>query len=293
MKLRFKSDYRTLFWSLILFPLVPALAYARPALALWLVPLGLYLGYCSGVLTHYHVHTPVFVSKRVNALYSAWLSFFYGSPIFVWVPTHNQNHHRYVDGPGDLARTTAFSDRDWLPALLAYPTRSAFAQMPEIVRYARAAFARKSSQRGAIVLQSAVLVLGHAAAFALAVFLHGLARGAFVYGVAIALPAVFASWAMMFTNYIQHIGCDPASPDNHSRNFVSPLANWFVFEAGYHTVHHEHPGTHWSEYPALHAARAARIDPRLNARTIFGYCFERYVLPRRDAEGYDAARRVA
>ncbi len=290
MKLRFKADYRALFWALVLFPLVPALAYARPALALWLVPLGLYLGYCAGVLTHNHVHTPVFVSKRANAVYSAWLSFFYGTPIFVWVPTHNQNHHRYVDGPGDLARTTAFSRRDSLLSLVVYPTRSAFAQMPEIARYVRSAFARKSAQRGAIVLQTSALVLGQIAAFALAVALHGLARGAFVYAVAIALPSVFASWAMMFTNYVQHIGCDPNSPDNHSRNFVSPFANWFVFQAGYHTVHHEHPGTHWSEYPTLHAARARRIEPRLNAGTIFGFVAERYLWPRRDAEGYDGTR---
>jgi len=293
MKLRFHADYRALLWSLLLFPLVPALAYARPALALWLLPLGVYLGYCAGVLTHNHVHTPVFVSKRVNALYSAWLSFFYGAPIFVWVPTHNQNHHRYLDGPGDLARTSAFAPRDSLIALLAYPSRSALAQLPEIARYVRSAFARKSAQRGGIVFQSLTLVFGQIAAFYLAVALHGLARGAFVYAVAIALPALFASWGMMFTNYVQHIGCDPASPDDHSRNFVSPVANWFVFNAGYHTVHHEHAGTHWSAYPALHAARAATIAPRLNARTIFGFCFDSYVLPKRAAEGYDGTRRIA
>ena len=290
MKLRFAADRRALFWALILFPLVPALVYARPALALWLVPLGLYLGYCAGVLTHNQVHTPVFVSKRTNALYSAWLSFFYGTPIFVWVPTHNQNHHRYLDGPGDLARTSAFSSRDSLGALLVYGTRSAFAQMPEIVRYVRAAFAKRSKQRSAIVLQSLALVLGHIGAISLAIALHGFALGALVYGVSIALPALFASWSMMFTNYVQHIGCDPASPDNHSRNFVSPLANWFVFQAGYHTVHHDHAGTHWSEYPALHAARAQRIDPRLNSGTIFGFCFAAYLWPKRDAEGSDGAR---
>ncbi len=290
MKLRFKADYRALFWALILFPLVPALAYARPELTLWLLPFGLYLGYCAGVLTHNHVHTPVFVSKRANAAYSAWLSFFYGTPIFVWVPTHNQNHHRYLDGPGDLARTSTFARRDSLAALLAYPTRSALAQMPEIVRYVRSAFARKSPQRRAIVLQTLALVLGNLGAISLAIGLHGLARGAFVYGVAVALPAAFASWSMMFTNYVQHIGCEPSSPDNHSRNFVSPLANWFVFQAGYHTVHHEHAGTHWSEYPALHVARAHRIEPRFNAGTIFGFCFEAYVWPKRDAEGSDGTR---
>jgi fatty acid desaturase len=82
---------------------------------------------------------------------------------------------------------------------------------------------------------------------------------------------------MMFTNYLQHVDCDPASPDNHSRNFVNPVWNWFVFDAGYHTVHHDQPGQHWSRYRALHAVRAARIDPRLNASTPLAFCATAYL----------------
>ena len=51
-----------------------------------------------------------------------------------------------------------------------------------------------------------------------------------------------------------------------------------VFDAGYHTVHHEHPSSHWSSYPELHAARASRILPHLNQSTLLGYCFETYLL---------------
>src|SRR6187431_2061001 len=98
MLLRFNADRRTLFWALILFPALPALSYTRPELAPWLLPLSLYLAYCSGVLSHNHNHAPVFRGRRLNSLYSAWLSFFYGCPLFVWVPTHNQNHHRYLGG---------------------------------------------------------------------------------------------------------------------------------------------------------------------------------------------------
>jgi fatty acid desaturase len=97
------------------------------------------------------------------------------------------------------------------------------------------------------------------------------------------VPAGFASWSMMFTNYVQHVDCDPESSDNHSRNFVSPLQNWFVFDAGFHTVHHEQPGVHWSHYRRLHAARAAAIDPSLNQSSIFGFCFRRYLLRAPDA----------
>ena len=278
MKLRFAEDRRALFWSLVLFPAVPAISFLWPVALPWLFPLGLYLAYCAGVLTHNHVHAPVFRSKRANSLYSAWLSFFYGSPIFVWVPTHNQNHHRYLDGPGDFAQTSKFAEADTLWAALSYPTRSAAAQLPEIWRYARAAVRGNTARSRQILAQVSTLVVGHALILSLALALHGLRRGALVYGVAVALPALFASLAMMFTNYVQHVGCDPASPDNHSRNFVSPLLNWLVFQAGYHTVHHEHPGTHWSRYPTLHAWRASRIDPSLNEHSIFGYCLKAYLV---------------
>jgi beta-carotene hydroxylase len=276
MQLRFIADRRTLFWALILFPALPALSYFRPALAPWLLPLSLYLAYCSGVLSHNHNHTPVFRQKRLNSLYSAWLSFFYGCPLFVWIPTHNQNHHRYLDGPGDATRTSNFGTEDSLWAALSYPTRSAIAQWPTIVRYVRDARLHHPARFRQIVLETSALVFGHAAAAGLALGLYGLARGALLYACAFGIPALYAAWSMMFTNYLQHVGCEHDSPDDHSRNFVSPWMNWLVFEAGYHTVHHEHAGTHWSAYPALHAARAGHIAPHLIQRTISGYCVRKY-----------------
>lgn len=74
MKLRFREDRRTLVWAFVLFPLVPALAFVRPALWPWLIPLALYNSYCSGVLAHNHTHSPTFVGRRANAFYGAWLS---------------------------------------------------------------------------------------------------------------------------------------------------------------------------------------------------------------------------
>jgi len=278
MQLRFIADRRTLFWALILFPALPALSYARPELAPWLLLPSLYLAYCSGVLAHYHNHAPVFRDKRMNSLYSAWLSFFYGCPLFVWIPTHNQNHHRYVDGPGDATRTSQLSPTDSLWAVLSYPMRSGIAQMPAVWRYARDAYAHHPARFRQIVLETASLVLGHVAAAWLALSLYGLGQGALLYLCALGIPAFSAAQSMMFTNYLQHVDCDHSSDDDHSRNFVSRWMNWLVFDAGYHTVHHEHAGTHWSAYPALHAARARRIAPHLNEQTLLGFFVRRYLL---------------
>ncbi|HEY3496929.1 MAG TPA: fatty acid desaturase [Polyangiaceae bacterium] len=289
MRLRFAEDKRTLFWAFVLFPLGPVLACARPELTLWLAPLSLYVSYCSGVLTHNHNHCPTFLGRGTNAAYGAWLSLFYGFPIFSWVPTHNQNHHRYLDGPGDDTRTSRHTNSNTLLAALTYPIASARWQMPSVIRYARASLAGHPARRRRVVLECAALAFGHLAVLGIAVALHGSALGAFVYLGTLGVPAALATYFMMFTNFVQHIDCDPASPDDHSRNFTSPFWNWFVFENGLHTVHHEHPGVHWSRLRALHAARAHRIDPRLNVGSIFEYLLRQYLLRDRRLE----ARRLA
>ena len=90
MHLRFAEDRRALFCALVLFPFVPASALAFPAWTPWLVPLALYGSYLSGVLSHNHNHLGMFREKRANAVFGAWLSVFYGMPLFAWVPTHRQ-----------------------------------------------------------------------------------------------------------------------------------------------------------------------------------------------------------
>jgi fatty acid desaturase len=142
----------------------------------------------------------------------------------------------------------------------------------------REARSRHPARLRRIVVETAAVLLGHALFLALALALHGVTRGLTLYALCVALPALLATQFMMLTNYLQHVGCDPASPDDHSRNFTSAFWNWFVFENGLHTVHHEHPGVHWSRYRSLHLARAARIDPALNERSLFGFVLRHYGL---------------
>jgi beta-carotene hydroxylase len=278
MKLRFSEDYRTLIWALVLFPLAPTIAYARPALAPWLLPLNLYLAYCAGIFAHNHNHCSVFHGGRANAAYSAWLSVFYGAPLFTWIPTHNQNHHRYLNGPLDATSTRRRSSENSLWSAITYPFLSTLWQLPAIRDYVGQARRQHPRRWFEVRLQGAVLVVAHLAAISLAIALHGFEVGALTYALASAIPALFAPSAMMFTNYVQHVECDADSPHDHSRNFVGRISNWLAFDAGYHTVHHEHPGTHWSRYAGLHRAREAAIDPRLNESSIFSYCFKRYLL---------------
>src|SRR5262249_10925388 len=83
---------------------------------------------------------------------------------------------------------------------------------------------------------------------------------------AFTLPIWIAGGALFLAvNFLQHDGCDPESDTAHSRDFTGWLTNIIFFNAGYHTVHHLHPGRHWSRLAAEHRHRlggraAARPD---------------------------------
>jgi fatty acid desaturase len=280
MQLRFSEDRRTLFWACVLFPLLPGLVFFRPWLGLYLFPFILYLAYCSGVLTHNHSHVPVFRRPLYNRAYATWLSVFYGCPIFVWVPTHHLNHHVHVNGAEDTARTSRHGRGNSALAALSYPFHSSRWQWPAIRDYLAHERARSPLRHARLIRQAVFVFAAHAALLALALSLHGLVTGGMAYALAFGLPAAFAPWSMMVTNYLQHVECDAGSAHDHSRNFTHPLLNWFIFDNGFHTVHHEQPGLHWSHLRARHEALAAEIDPELNQSSPLGYCLRRYLLDR-------------
>jgi beta-carotene hydroxylase len=276
--LRNKADRRTLLWVFGLMPAAALLPYAFPQLAGWLLPLGLYFGFCAGVLSHNQNHCPTFRGRFANTLYGAWLSVFYGYPTFAWIPTHNSNHHRYVNGPGDDTITWRYSRRNTWTNAWTYFFISSYWQSGPIQKYISDARTKRPEVFRRIIGQYAAVLLTHAALLALAIYLHGAKLGMLVYATGFMIPALFALWSMMFINYIQHVDCDPWSENNHSRNFVSKLGNWLVFNNGLHTAHHENAGTHWSKLPEVHARLAPNIDPELCQQSIFGFCFRTYVL---------------
>jgi fatty acid desaturase len=280
MRPRFAADYRALFFALVLFPLGPCLALSNPRLLPWVLPLVFYSTYVAGVLAHNQNHCPVFRSHSLNAAYSIWLSAFYGVPTFAWIPTHNQNHHRHLNGPGDATPTSRVGPRASLRGIVVYSMKAGIWQLPLIVAYVKKIFVRRPQALIVPMLQLISVLGAHALVIAVAVGLHGTASGLWLYAWSFAVPVLLSAPLLQATNYLQHVSCEPTSLDNHSRNFTNPLFNWLFFNNGFHTVHHEHPGTHWTQYPALHAARAPRINPSLNQPTPFHFWWGA-LLPRR------------
>ena len=277
MRPRFAADYRTLLW-LGMAAALAALLYMRPGLIPYLWPLSCYFGLACGVFAHNHNHCPTFDQGAANRVFGYALSIFYGYPVFGWIPTHNMNHHKYVNRAGDATIGWRYSKRHSPWVMLSYFFFSSYWQAGPIKSFIAKAKAQSPSFYRRILWQYGVFIGAHVTLLAAAIALHGLWRGILVYGAVFAGPCLFALWAVMTLNYEQHIHADPWSEHNHSRSWEGWLANFLLFNNGLHAAHHESPGTHWSELPEAHAALKPLIDPRLIHQGVWPYFIRQYLL---------------
>jgi len=220
------------------------------------------------VMTHNHNHINMWHSKALNLLTDWWLTVFYGLPIFVWIPTHNRNHHRYNNKEGDVTRTYRHTEDNDLTALLMYPTISGKNQMKEgIIPYMKELKAKNAQQYRENWIQIAVLLTW------VVFFFVWSWKKALLF---ILIPQQVSQVTVIIFNYVQHVHADEESDYNHSRNFM--WVNFFLLNNGYHTIHHERANLHWSEAPAAHAKIAHHINPALIEKSFWGYLIRTYIL---------------
>jgi len=268
--MRYRADLRTLLYLAATTGLF-FYQWTRPGLAnWWLYPLSLLLGYTTAVISHNQNHLPMWKRSRIlNLITNCWIGIFYGHPAIGWVPTHNQNHHKFNNREGDLSISPRFFKHNHLLAILTYPTVTSILQTPAIRKYIREARTTNPRLFWEAIIEYTVF--------------FGLMITAFVINwekalVLLLIPQQVALFLIQGTNYLQHIECDPESRWNHSRNFEGWLLNAILFNNGVHTVHHYKPGIHWSETPKLHAEFAHRIDPELRVPNMALFLFDMYVL---------------
>ncbi len=264
--LRYKADRRTLGYigvTTLVFAIEWCFGFSWPEYILYL-----YLSIAVTVIAHNHNHIPIWRSKWMNRLTDYWLTLFYGFPAFAWIPTHNQNHHALNNREGDYTITYRLTERNHLLMLLAYPSVSSYYQQKPIRDYLKQQW---SEDRGYFwfCLSQYVLL---AAWIGLWLALDW--RKAILY---VIIPQQVGLFSVLIFNYVQHVHADEESKFNHSRNFVGIL-NKLLFNNGYHTVHHERAGLHWSKTPDAHAKIANEISPALNERSFWGFIFRSYVL---------------
>jgi beta-carotene hydroxylase len=263
-------------WCLAM-PIVALAPYFKPSL-IWLSPLSCYLALSAGVIAHNHNHCPTFKSRRLNELFGYWLSIFYGYPTFAWIPTHNLNHHKFVNREGDATITWRHTNENHALVAGTYFFVSSYYQSDPIKEYIRNAKATKPAIYRGVVMQYVMWASIHVALFAIACLRFGLGHGTIVWLCAFGVPAFFALWTIMFFNFVQHVHSDPWSKHNHSRSFTSPVMNFLLFNNALHTPHHEMAGAHWSTLPEAFAKIEAEIHPDLKPRGFVWWVIRTYLL---------------
>ncbi len=259
--LRHRADVRTiayLCFTVALAALQWKLGYVHPVL----YPLSLFMGVAVAVISHNHNHLGIFRSRGWNLGASYVISLFYGYPAIGWVPTHNQVHHKYNNGPEDSSRSPKYFKGNHLLGLLVYPTMTGLTQSKEIHRFL-AGLWKKDRTAFLMAISEYVVFFGVMAALLVIDW-----KKALLFFV---IPQQFALFMIQCFNYVQHVETNTGSKWNHSRNFVSPVLNALLFNNGYHTVHHHKPGVHWSQTPALHRELAPNIHPSLLERSWWRY----------------------
>ncbi len=266
--LRYKADIRTLAYMAVTTALL-VVQWNMDHINPFLYALGLFMAVAVAVIAHNHNHLPIWRSKSYNALTDYWLTAFYGFPAFAWIPTHNMNHHSLNNKDGDYTITYRYSEGNNFFTLISYPSISSFFQQKPIRDYLkhlkatnREKFYLAISQYGILAL---VLIGGALIDWQKAIYL-------------IFIPQQFALFAILLFNYVQHVHAEEESEYNHSRNFVGPMLNTLLFNNGYHTVHHDRAGIHWSKTPEAHAKVDHLIDDSLKERSFWWYMIRVYFL---------------
>ena len=266
--LRYRRDLQTIAYMVITTGLL-VVQWGREEWSPLLWGLSLWMALTVAVMTHNHNHVRTWTVGWMNRLHDWWLTVFYGFPVFAWIPTHNKNHHRYNNTAGDVTIWYRYTERNNAATLLTYPAVSSWFQQRPIAQYL--SHLKRTNPRELAWCLSQYAVLGMWIGGALLLDW----RKALLYVVA---PQQFALFSILAVNYIQHVHADEESEWNHSRNFVGGIANFLLLNNGFHTVHHEWPGLHWSQVQAKHREIEHHIDPALNEPNILWALFRIYVL---------------
>lgn len=267
--LRYTSDWRSLAfleiaYFLLLFPLLYDLP---PILALIWVPVSGLQSFCICVINHNHMHLSIFKQQWANLLLNIAITLAKGHSATEIVIAHNYNHHVYRG-----------NEKDWMgPEFAGHGI--GIGRLCRYIIKASANAARESSSPTAPPLSKQQQKSIFLEKTALGIFILAmLAIGGVKVLIFVLLPWAIGTVCLLGINLLQHDGCHPESPYNHSRNFTGRLGNWFFFNNGYHTIHHLRSTRHWSLLPQGHDRLVKPyIDPQLEVKSLGGFLF-RYLL---------------
>jgi beta-carotene hydroxylase len=248
-----------------------------------------YFSFLNAVVIHNHLHQGIFESRRLNMLFRTVLSFGALYPASANIPSHNLVHHHFDDeGQPDWAAPENVDFKWNLLNLIHFPNVAGPNTFAGVSRWKAVA---NRTEFGRQYLYENVFAFG----LTLVLFVHDFWTTLFF----VAIPQLYGARCILRINLIQHDACDISSDWNHSRNFVGRAFNWIMCNNGYHTIHHNRAGMHWTELADAHAREVVpRIDPTLDEPSMIRYLLRTYLFTlarpdlRRVAEAERRAERI-
>ncbi len=263
-----RSEWRQIGIVAVYLGLLGAMYFAPPCRNALFLAAACYFSFLNTVVIHNHLHQGIFHSRRLNMIWRGVLSFGALYPASANIPSHNLVHHHFDDdGQPDWADPAHVGFRWNLLNLIHFPNVAGPNTFAGVTAWAALAgrrdFVRQYRRENA--------------------FAFGLTAALFAFDFwttlfFIVIPQLYGARCILRINLIQHDGCDTRSEWNHSRNFVGRAFNWIMCNNGYHTIHHNRAGLHWSALADAHAREVVpRIDPSLDEPSMVGYLLRTYL----------------
>jgi len=270
--LRYRADARTLAFVAFYYALLAT--EWRWAHGWFVVPLVIatcMISWICAVVTHNTLHSPVFKNRTANRVFQIALTCAYGFPVSEYVPGHNLSHHKFTQKRSDLMRTSKVQFGWNVANFFAFFPRVGADIFRENYRYVSMMKQRMPRWYRQLIIEM-IMCWGTKAVLVALDWKKAL--------LFVVVPHFFAVWGITTVNYLQHDGCDEDDRFNHSRNFVGRIFNWFTFNNGFHGIHHDHPGLHWSLLREAHMKELhAGIHPALEQPSLAVYMFRTFVFP--------------
>lgn len=258
--LRYSADWRSLGFLVLLCGLF-CVQWSGMARHWLLLTASCVLAFIACIIKHNHIHCRTFASHYWNRTFESVLGFCTGQSTAAIIPVHNERHHAQYHTEQDFVRSSLVNfQKNWLN-LVVFPFAVVRlvhrAKTSDLARWKKEKprlYRRVQRERAALFVFIAVLLLLNW-------------RATLIY---FGVPWVFAQWAIVTINLLQHQDCDHGSIFDHSRNITGTFINWLFLNNGFHTAHHLRPAKHWSRLPEFHREQVEpRMRAELNHRSMF------------------------
>lgn len=224
-----------------------AIGLLAPAATRWClaVPLIILLSLANFSLTigilHMHTHRTLFVSRRMNRLVDILCSLPSALTAAEMREVHVLNHHRYNDGPRDITSTEG---RERGPRAVWYWIRygTVVKRYTMQTLFAASPSGHRRKRRHEFLFDATLYLILTCAMW----YLADGTRFLLFY----VIPFVTIQLNSGYFAWLTHAPARSYEEDlSKSLNTVGNWLNFFIFNQGYHSVHHRYPGIHWSQIP--------------------------------------------